>query len=451
RLRRDSRIQFVEDEVEDEIEVFTEDERPTRVARRPSLANLGLSGGAKRRKISMDSNSILDCIWVAHPNDTTPASQGHGDFSKDDPPPRAPNTIKRRRTSSSVEPRDLPSRPQQSGNPIEAVGDGDDDVEASIKSDDDATFEGLTDSLNRSSLSTDGFERLSKDDFDGQLQSWYASQDQAIVAQGGLPYTQEDIEDEQMRAQDANAVPDESELVMDLGWTDEDLEDTTAELEDDVPQAMLPLDTRTKRAELYTAMLDTSLTSLLETAVSDERLVSKDFVGPRQWEGWLSQYVLMPILASTDPGILRQIINGNLARAWRRDPSIKNQLGKLLRMPNWQPAIYMQLLVNSTGHSPSPEDLSHIIEAIRNYCNWPMSREELESAVRIDEAFYPHSNWGRSRVLQGQLKYLAGNKSGHERAPHRVDNIRQFANNLEARLNHLRQTPAWTQPLANPL
>ena len=210
----DSRIEIAEVGVNDEIEDSVVDEDTTPVAGRPLLAGLGLSGGVKRRKI---------------PNDSPPGSQGHEDSSQYDPStPKGPNPTKRRRASPLTETLDRPSRPLQSEDPVEAVRN-------------DATF-----------------ERLSEDEFNERLQSWYASIDAAWLAQGGRPYTQADIEDEQIRARIANgeggadAVLDESELAMNLGSTNEDLEhdavDTKAESEDDNLQVTLPLDTRTKRA-----------------------------------------------------------------------------------------------------------------------------------------------------------------------------------------------------------
>jgi len=58
------------------------------------------------------------------------------------------------------------------------------------------------------------------------------------------------------------------------------------------------------------------------------------------------------------------------------------------------------------------------------------------------------------RVKRGKLKYLWSSQdrdSHHKPCQSHIDNINDFCRNLERRLQHVRQSPAWTEPLAVPL
>lgn len=84
------------------------------------------------------------------------------------------------------------------------------------------------------------------------------------------------------------------------------------------------LDTRTIRARKYENMLNVSPTLLVNVILVEEGVVSESFKGIEVWGFWLRQQVLLPILASTDRGILRETINSNLARTRHRDATINN-------------------------------------------------------------------------------------------------------------------------------
>lgn len=231
-------------------------------------------------------------------------------------------------------------------------------------------------------MNTDGFEVLGPE----LVERWWAS----LNSIDRVPCTQIDEEEEKQRARDANAQGDpEDQLDRDaLNWNVEyDLERDEGE---DQPRSLPDEpDERTILARKYENAMEAGLIPLISAALSDEKEHSKSLksFGRR----WLENECLFSILASTPQCILQQIINGNLAKAKRRDPVIRAHLERLRLKGNSQPAIYMQLLVDSKGYSPTPEELTEIIDWMRDYCKLDKTGRQQQRAARIDTAFNPES------------------------------------------------------------
>ncbi|MCJ1247196.1 hypothetical protein MMC30_004410 [Trapelia coarctata] len=271
-------------------------------------------------------------------------------------------------------------------------------------------------------------------------------------------HAQQDEVEEEARAHAANEEGDPEATIAEaeLGWDFlkyQGRDQESGRISNDVSSIQTA---RQTKALEYARLFDTSLVTLLKHVLFEECQMAKDF---HSLDSRMLLYnTMLPILASTDATIIRHIINGNLARAWKKDCNVHNKLYAMLQRPNEQPAIYMQLLVDERGLSPSPARLSQVIDQMRfYYARETNSEEDIKRLIKIETSFNQRSfKYGRrEHVVAEKLKYLtsASNKYSKElqiSSSHSV-NILAFANSLEHRLESYRNTPQWTQPLDAPL
>ncbi|KAI9878032.1 MAG: hypothetical protein M1830_002113 [Pleopsidium flavum] len=378
-----------------------------------------------------------------------------------EPPPKRANL--RNNAGASNAPIPAPILQSVQGEPSEAQKEVESDTESTIvldvqvpatphdpaiKEDEDEEGQGLFDParLSDRTIDVDGFEVVPRELF---FSEWFNMQDSLSQ----VTCTQIDRDEHLQRAKEANLPGDlDAQLEKDdLNWTAQfDLDEDEG---DEEPQSQIDVvDGRTSMARTYEAAMQIGLLPLIKAAVAEEGSYSKTF--KHVDTTWLQVTCILPILASMDEGILRHIINGNLARAKRRDPTIRAQLERMRVKGNTQPAIYSQLLVDSRGYSPTPEELTEVIKAMGDYCELRKDREQQHRAIRIDKAFNPNSRWGKARVENGEFKYLYSPTQGgpdHRPCQSHIDNINEFCRNLETRMQNLHNTPLWTKPLTVPL
>ncbi|MCJ1394051.1 hypothetical protein MMC18_006929 [Xylographa bjoerkii] len=291
-------------------------------------------------------------------------------------------------------------------------------------------------------LEIDGLEVLPS-----LVKDWFTYQDQ--VSQAQIPpetitvssqiaadrVTAETEREEGERAEEANAVGDQAAVITESELRWEDLtgdKEADPEAADSTQEPVALPDARTKLARRYEELMQSSLIDLITAIIFDERQVSTTFKsGATQFGPHWIHKLLLPILTATDDMILHEIINGNLARASRQDPVARDILRKMIQKGNSQPAIYMQLLVDDHGLSPSPAKLTEMIKEMRSYCSLTKTA---------------------TRIHRGELKYLSGSSTtDYSPSTSHITNIAAFANNLEARLENLRDTQWWSTPLDTPL
>ena len=286
--------------------------------------------------------------------------------------------------------------------------------------------------------------------------------------------TEEDIAEEKQRALDANVTGNTEAFITasDLRWPDNHSDEIDSIL---VPSSQVPDETlltaRDKIAWTYMSALEVSKIKLAKLAVREENGLSTVFQSANpELERSLAIYTCLPILACINNAVLRHIICGNLALAYRKEPEVKQYLETRRERGNSQPAIYMQLFVAPNGLSPSPAELARLFQPVRSYCEIPKTDEQISEAVTIDRAFNPNSRWGIHTARKGKFKYLCDSVSSDSViSKNRIRNILCFVKNLERRLGKvflcgksktslaehmvepLRDTAAWTQPLDAPL
>ena len=251
--------------------------------------------------------------------------------------------------------------------------------------------------------------------------------------------TQDDITEEQQRAIDANITGDatapitESELRWPDGITD-DIRDTNSQLSQTSGDAMLT--TRGKTAQRYISAFEISRMELAKLAIHQENELLTIFQSSDpEFETHLLTDICVPILACINDAVLRQIICGNLALAYRKDPEVREDLRKKRERGNTQPAIYMQLFVGPDGQSPSPAELAQLFLPVRSYCEPSKMTQQTIDAGLIDSAFNPPSRWGHSKAQEGKLKYLCDRHSSDPQiSQNHISNILRFVDNLERRL-----------------
>ncbi|KAI9747334.1 MAG: hypothetical protein M1835_002145 [Candelina submexicana] len=174
------------------------------------------------------------------------------------------------------------------------------------------------------------------------------------------------------------------------------------------------LSSRDVMAQIYMSK-SFSLLNLISTVITEEKNHSTSFMVHHDHRDYLILQTL-PIFASLDTQLLHHIINGNLARARRQDPHIQRTLMANRMKGNSQPAIYLQLLVNDRGFSPTPAELTTVLEVMLR------GGYSIEQFV-IFHIFSPHqaviAEIMFTRLAQGYIKngggfshYLAG-RSNH--------------------------------------
>ena len=268
------------------------------------------------------------------------------------------------------------------------------------------------------------------------LRAWLEIQDSQVVSLKGhrssashnpaahlglTHYTQQDLAEEKERTLAANAPADPNEVISqaELGWEFLDGGKSDSESNGPFHTAFVIQTAHQLRRLEYARLHDTGLVSMLDFVLPQECLRSKDL-------HHLDMPILLcdtmlPVLASTEPTVLRHIINGNLARAYyRREEKVYKALQAMLHRPNHQPVIYKQLLVNELGLSPSLKEFMQVIALMRLYCAINQrTDEEIKQLLRIETSFNTISTrWGTKQdVIAGKRKYLVSASSRYTFTP----------------------------------
>ena len=282
--------------------------------------------------------------------------------------------------------------------------------------------------LDLSSDNVQGYD-FDKDGFqmtNASLQEWYRHQDRQRSMQASSFLNPDDdlLCSQTITQSTTTGDPDQSTMATEEqtgtaeaqgGWPEYDDKDESngwsgdaAEQSISVPSSQWPsTDVRTQKAIEYCRILDIGLIALASTAINEERMSSTTFHSEHsEYAEHLLTNVMLPILASTNQAVLRQIIYGNLALAYRKNADIKGELQRINGRRN-HPGIYMQLLVDEYGFSPSSNELTEVITLMRRYCKRDKSNEDTQEARKINTSFNSNSEQSVSIVCYIDIHRIA--------------------------------------------
>lgn len=145
-----------------------------------------------------------------------------------------------------------------------------------------------------------------------------------------------------------------------------------------------------------------------------------------------------PVLLSTEDKLLKLILRGNLQRAKRRDPRIRQLLERMEAKSERQLCHYLFEFVNSDGISPSPSDLLKIADVAERYMD-STTPEDFRIVELVDNWVRPWKDFTPGRMRQGKRRYLP-NEPSRQKLREFLGKLRQF----------LRGEPG-DRPLSQPL
>ena len=157
----------------------------------------------------------------------------------------------------------------------------------------------------------------------------------------------------------------------------------------------------------------------------------------------------LDVIAAIPAPILLQLMGGNLALAGHQDDDTLKTLIAFRMRGNIQPSIYMRLLVDGRGASPTPDELHTVISTLREYA-LPTGAIPLQHIVKIDTVV--GSTWPATDTHKGRRRYLSSTNSNINTAPkqHKIEALKEFCDALESNLQAL-PSSAWDEPLQSPL
>lgn len=193
-------------------------------------------------------------------------------------------------------------------------------------------------------------------------------------------------------------------------------------------------------ANPYAARAGNGFPSLIDAVLKEEFALSRTLLGA---DLTYVKNLAREVLKLTNGSVLDAILRGNIAWMHRTDPKVKKALDVLWSRREIQPSIYMQVLVDKDGLSPSPSELVALIDRLREYCK---TDGDPVLAHHVDN--YKTRTWHTLESSRsGKRKYLT--KPGTAiQSKRRVMEVLTFYDNLEARL---RKTSGWAKPLDMPL
>lgn len=176
----------------------------------------------------------------------------------------------------------------------------------------------------------------------------------------------------------------------------------------------------------------------------DEELENRTLQGVRRPN--LSQIVFL-LLVTMCQEIVRAVLMGYLpfkARSWTF-PALRAELNKLMNAAKANPelpGVYGLYLVDDGGESPPPEELRQGIPYVREY------EHNEDSAMDIEGVMFKPD---RSRIDAGFRRYYSQqNQLDTPPQPCRIEQVENFCDQLEQRLDHVTHTRP-DQPLPVPL
>jgi len=237
-----------------------------------------------------------------------------------------------------------------------------------------------------------------------------------------------------------------AELQDDLGHASDE------EIGDDVgwSQDFCPLDDEDDglTEDLFKTKQNSSLTNgtinyaeIIETALDAELKLSSTLNGG---DVNYIRNACRELTMSMEQRILHAIMHGNLAFLSKKDKAVRKMLKKLWQRRATQPSVYCQLLVNSKGLSPSPNQLRTVIERVHEYLSFSESSRLF--AGKVDNR---RGKWSWTETNNDRRKYLLS-RTRDELSMDRVREIQAFCTNLTKRLDSIPREQ-WDDPLEKPL
>lgn len=149
------------------------------------------------------------------------------------------------------------------------------------------------------------------------------------------------------------------------------------------------------------------------------------------------------ILATMPQSLLLELISGNIAREYcKRSGKVWDVLRHYKTRGSSQPSIYVQVLADDRGESPSCNELTQMIGFLRAY----MEDEDDKLAYDVDRPM--NSHWTPSKAQDGARKYLSTDKrknAPHQPRPSREKKLERFCDKLEARIKKIPKAQ-WDEP-----
>ncbi|KAF2489597.1 hypothetical protein BU16DRAFT_442725, partial [Lophium mytilinum] len=150
------------------------------------------------------------------------------------------------------------------------------------------------------------------------------------------------------------------------------------------------------------------------------------------------------VLLTTDPRLLSAIVGGNLEKLYREDRAVGRLLDAHKSRGKLQPSIYMQLLSDKKGKSPSPNELLRVTRKIRQYLRDPVY------ALEVDERLSCAHSWSIADEREGLRRYLCDEGNPTVPVADRSGLLRMFCDALETRMLAFPSEDG-DEPLAIPL
>ncbi|KAK7532461.1 uncharacterized protein J3D65DRAFT_636916 [Phyllosticta citribraziliensis] len=164
---------------------------------------------------------------------------------------------------------------------------------------------------------------------------------------------------------------------------------------------------------------------------------------------WLE--LTIPVIAATHHSILREVVCGNLSKAYRESQQgsvLQEQVKYQHRKNHLHPSIYMIMLVDHRGHSPTPNELLQVLDAMETYAR--PSEKSNELAKKIDR-INPSSTDAPSNVFRPSTSRRFINKANtHTVSDKRREMLLDFCGSVRKRLASINQAER-DKPFAWPL
>lgn len=154
------------------------------------------------------------------------------------------------------------------------------------------------------------------------------------------------------------------------------------------------------------------------------------------------------ILMTTDPDVLRSLVAGELADEIARNRDMRRLLQKMKsRTANDespQPAIYANILVDSSMKSPTPAKLLEVMDILEGYYNGTDDNRALE----IDSLYAPRPIQADRMQRYTKRKYLLNSQK--RASTSRLENLEAFVDALRKRLSAV-PAAEHNKPMRSPL
>ncbi|KAF2430223.1 hypothetical protein EJ08DRAFT_679285 [Tothia fuscella] len=220
------------------------------------------------------------------------------------------------------------------------------------------------------------------------------------------------------------------------------------------PNAQAPLQSQqltvAAQTNEYAAACTLGYANLIRLVYDKEIAIDRAAIRGIHWLAFRD--ACLDILASITTPILLPLMGGNLARVSHDDPATAQLLKEFAsrsKKPILQPGIYVRLLVDPQGLSPTPNELLNVVEYLREYAL--MTGDiDITEFVQIDEMV--GNAWRAADTRQGKMRYLSSATSTLPTKPSksRFNALLNFCNALESCLVAIPNASV-DEPLTSPL